>query len=150
VRLLSSLRVRLRAILDPGRADRDLRDELQAHLERHIEELIADGMTARDAALEARRAFGHVAQAEEACRDARGVRVFSELVQDVRYGARMLRRTPGLTAVILITLAVAIGANTALFSVFDAVLLKALPLPDPDRLLVIGETSPAIHYTAVS
>lgn len=150
MRLLSSLRVRLRAIFSSVRVDRDLRDELQTHLERHIEELIADGMTARDAALEARRAFGHVAQAEEACRDARGVRVFSELVQDVRYGARMLRRTPGLTAVIVITLAVAIGANSALFSVFDAVLLKALPLPDPDRLLVIGETSPAIHYTAVS
>ena len=147
---LPRLRTRLRAILRPSRADRDLRDELQAHLDRHIEELTAGGMTRHDAAIEARRAFGHLVQTEEACRDARGIRVFAELAQDLHYAARMLRRTPGLTAVIVVTLAVAIGASTALFSVFDTVLLKALPLPDPDRLLVIGETSPSTHSTAVS
>jgi putative ABC transport system permease protein len=150
MRLLSRLRLRLRAIVRPARADRDLRDELQAHLDRQVETLIAGGMAPHAAAVEARRTFGGLAQAEEACRDARGVRVFSELVQDLRYAGRMLRRTPGLTAVVVMTLGVAIGANTALFSLFDAVLLKALLMPQPDRVLVIGETAPATHGTAVS
>jgi predicted permease len=150
MRFLARFRTALRAIVRPGPADRELRDELQAHLDRHVEELIAAGMTPREAAIEARHAFGGVAQAEEACRDARGIRVLSEFAQDIRFAGRMLRRTPALTTVIVMTLAVAIGANTALFSLFDAVLLKALPLSDPDRLLVVGESSPALPGTAAS
>ena len=80
----------------------------------------------------------------------RNIRVLAELSQDLRYGMRMLRKAPGVTAVILVTLAVAIGANTALFSVFDAVLLKALPLPDPDRLVVISEQTPTVRDGPVS
>jgi putative ABC transport system permease protein len=150
VRLLLWARVRLRALLRSRRAEDDLRDELYAHLDRHAEELMASGMSARDAADEARRAFGPVAQTEEACRDARGIRPLGEIAQDVRYGLRMLRRAPALTAVIVITVGVAIAANTALFSLFDAILLKALPLPDADRLVVISETSPRLQSTAVS
>lgn len=139
---LDRLRVRARALFRYRRVEQDLHDELRGHLDRHIEELIADGMPADAARTEALRAFGSFAQAQESCRDARGVRALAELWQDVRYGLRMMRRTPGPVAVIVLTLAVAIGANTALFSVFDAVLLKALPFPNPDRLVVITEDTP--------
>ena len=88
-------------------------------------------MAPEAARAEAMRAFSGLAQAEEACRDARGVRVFAELAQDLRYALRMVRRTPVPAAVIVLTLAVAIGANTALFSIFDAVLLKARRCPIP-------------------
>lgn len=149
-RLLDRLRVRARALFRHDRVEQELREELRGHLDRHIEELTADGMPADAARVEALRAFGGLAQAEEACRDARGVRGLAELGQDVRYGLRMMRRTPAPVAVIVLTLAVAIGANTALFSVFDAVLLKALPLPNPDRLVVITEETPTVRGGPVS
>jgi predicted permease len=149
-RLLDRLRVGARALIRPGRVEQDLHDELRGHLERHIEELIADGLPADVARVEALRMFGGLAQAEEACRDVRGFRGLAELRQDVRYGLRMMRRTPGPAAVIVLTLALAVGANTALFSLFDAVLLKALPLPNPDRLVVITEETPTVRGGPVS
>ena len=149
-RLLDRLRVRARALLRPGRSEQDLHDELQGHLDHHIEELMADGLPAAAARAEALRIFGGLTQAKEACRDARGLQGLAELWQDVRYGLRMMRRTPGPVAVIILTLALAIGANTALFSAFNAVLLKALPLPNPDRLVVIAEETPTVHGGPVS
>ena len=148
--LFDRLRVRARSLFRPGRVEQDLHDELRGHLERHIEDLIAHGMPADAARVEALRAFGGLAQAEEACREARGVRGLAELWQDVRYGLRMMRRTPGPVAIIVLTLAVAIGANAALFSVFDAVLLKTLPLPNPERLVVITEDTATVHNEPVS
>jgi putative ABC transport system permease protein len=145
VALLHRVRVRVRAIFRPARVEQDLHDELHSHLGLHIDELISQGMEPEAARAEAMRAFSGLAQAEEACRDARGVRVFAELAQDLRYALRMVRRTPVPAAVIVLTLAVAIGANTALFSIFDAVLLKALPLPHPDRLVVITEETPTVR-----
>jgi putative ABC transport system permease protein len=150
MRALAWLRTRLRAILHPVRAERDLHEELRDHLDRHVEALVASGMTLHEARVEARRAFGGLAQAEEACRDARGIRLLAELGQDLRYCVRMLRTSPALTAVIVVTLGISIGATTALFGIFDAVLLKSLPLREPDRLLVIAEDSPAVHDLSVS
>jgi len=150
VALLHRVRVRVRAIFRPARVEKDLHDELDSHLGQHIDELISEGMAPEAARAEAMRAFSGLAQTEEACRDARGVRIFAELAQDLRYALRMLRRTPIPTAVIVLTLAVAIAANTALFSIFDAVLLKALPLPHPDRLVVITEETPTVHEGPVS
>jgi putative ABC transport system permease protein len=147
---LHRLAARARALFHPAGAERDLNEELQGHLERHVEELIAQGLPIDAARVEARRAFGGLAQAEEACRDARGVRALAELSQDLRYGIRMMRRAPGATFVIIVTLGVAIGANVAIFSLFNAVLLKALPLPHPDRLVVITEETPTVHGGAVS
>lgn len=129
--LLDRLRIRARALFRARRVEQDLHDELRGHLDRQIEELIGSGMPIEAARIEAIRTFGSLVSAEEACRDARGVRGIEELWQDIRYGLRMMRRTPGPATVIVVTLAVAIGANTALFSVFDAILLKALPLPNP-------------------
>jgi putative ABC transport system permease protein len=150
MRALAWLRTRLRAIFQPGSVERDLHDELQSHLDRQVELLIASGSTPAEARAEARRAFAGVAQAEEACRDARGIRLFTELGQDVRYGARIMRASPALSAVIVVTLGIAIGANTALFGIFDAVLLKALPLSDADRLVVVAEDSPSVHGMGAS
>ncbi len=144
------LRVRARALFRSARAEQDLRDELRGHLDRHIAELVAGGMSLDAARNEALRVFGGLAQAEEACRDARGVGPLVELWQDIRYGLRLMRRTPAPAAVVVLTLAVAIGANTALFSVFDAVLLKALPLPNPERLVVITEETPTVRGGPVS
>lgn len=148
--LFNRLRVRARALFRSHHVEHDLHQELRGHIDRHIEELIADGVPVDAARAEALRVFGGLAQAEEACRDARGVRRFTELSQDLRYGLRMMRRTPGPAAIIILTLAVAIGANTALFGVFDAVLLKALPLPNPDRVVIITEETPTVRGGPVS
>ena len=92
--LLHRVRVRARAIFRPARVEQDLHDELHSHLGHHIDELISEGMAPEAARAEAMRAFSGLAQAEEACRDARGVRVFAELAQDLRYAVRVLAGRP--------------------------------------------------------
>jgi len=132
------------------RADAELRDELLSHLERHIDILMAEGRTREDAEREARKEFGGVAQAEEACRDARRTRWIEDVGQDVVYASRLLRKSPVVTAVLVLTLAIAIAASTAVFGLFDAILLKALPLPSPQQIVVIAEQRPNVPRGPVS
>jgi len=118
--------------------DRDLDEEIGAHLRMAIEERMAHGETRADAERAVRREFGNVTHIKEVTREQRGGVWLDRLVQDLRYGLRALRRTPGFTVSAIGTLALAIGANTAVFTVVDSVLLRPLPFASPERLEVVS------------
>ncbi len=122
---------------------RDLTREMQEHLAEKTEELVASGMPPEEARLEAQRQFGNPLSLLEESREAWALRWLDSLVQDVRFARRQLGRNAGFTAVAVLTLALGIGANTAIFSVVYAVLLKPLPYAHPSQLLTVFESAPA-------
>ena len=128
---------RLRDFLLPGRADAELDREVAAHLALLEDDYVRRGMSPDDARRAAQRAFGGLDQAKERQRDERSVMALDDLRRDFRHAARTLRRAPAFTATIVMTLAVGIGANTAMFSVIDGVVLKPLAYPDPDRIVAV-------------
>ena len=128
------LRSRARALLGRRRFEDDLTDELTFHLQARTDHWIAQGMSQSEAARRARLEFGSPDKHAEACRESRGLRLVDELAADLRYGIRQLRSAPAFTLVATLTLALAIGANAAIFSLVDAVLIKALPVPEPQQL----------------
>src|SRR5687768_11370545 len=132
------LLLRLVHFFQPHRAESELERELAAHLGIHEDEYNRRGLTDAEARLAARRAFGGVAQAKQLHHDARSFRWLNDLRQATRFAARALLRAPGFTAVVVGTLALGIGANTAIFSVVHAVLLRSLPYPGADRFVRIG------------
>ena len=127
-------RMRLRSLLRRRRVETELDKELQFHLERQMEENFANGMAAGEARLAALRLFGGVSQIEEECRDMRRTQYMENLWQDLRYAVRVLAKNPVFTMVVVLTLGLAIGANSAIFSVIEGVLLKPLPYPRAERL----------------
>src|SRR5690348_6923388 len=132
---------RIAAVVRSRKLERDLDEELQLHIELKTQENIAARMPPEEARYAALRAFGGVEQKKEECRDADRLRWLEDIIQDLRYGLRQLRRNPGFTIVAVITLALGIGANTAIFSLIDAVMLKSLPVHDPSRLVIFNWTA---------
>jgi predicted permease len=136
--VLSGLVIRLRALVRRRAAEDDLAEELRFHLAEETERNVARGMAPAEAALAARRAFGNVTAAQDAARATFTWRWLEDLGQDLRYGARSLTTNKGFAAAVLLIVALGVGANTATFTLVDALILRPLPVPHPGQLVAIG------------
>lgn len=140
---LRTLRTRFHALFHRHQLDADMDEEMRSHIELRTQANIQAGLTPEEARFAALRQFGWAESIKEECRDQRGVRWLETLFQDLRYGARQLRKNPGFTAMAVLTLALGICAVTTQFSLFHGLLLRGLPFPEPDRLVSIGVQDPS-------
>jgi predicted permease len=141
MRALDLLRLRLRSLFRRRRVEAELLAELSFHLEQQTAEYVAAGMAPAEARHAAHRIIGNLGKIEEECRDMRRTRWIETFVQDLRYALRSLRLSPAFTVVAALSLALGIGANTAIFSLLDALLLRQLPVRAPEQLVAVGDPS---------
>src|SRR5438093_12978323 len=134
--------LRFGGLFNKQRKDRELDDEIESHLQMHIEDNLRLGMTPEEARRQAMIKLGGIESTKEAYRDQRGLPILETLWQDVRYGARQLRKNPGFAAVAVLTLALGLGPSPAIFRVVDAVMLRALPFPEAERLALVWDDRP--------
>src|SRR5580704_8254961 len=135
--MLSDLYIRLRSLFRRAEVEQELDDELRFHREQQAGKYMRAGMSRDEALRKVRLDFGGLEQVKEDCRDARGVSFLESLAQDLRYGFRMLAKAPAFTAIIILTLTLGIGANTAIFTLVNAVMLRSIPVRDPQQLVVL-------------
>src|ERR1043165_4878931 len=132
-----ALPLRLRSLLRRNRVEQDLDEELEYHLERKIDEYLAQGLPPAQARQAALRDMDGLTQRKEECRDMRRVNLIEETVQDLRYAFRVLAKSPGFAAVAVLTLALAMGANSVVFGMLNALILRPLDLPDSESLYAV-------------
>jgi predicted permease len=132
-----STRIRLRSLFHKPRLERELHDELSSHVQLHIDDNLRAGMSAEQARRHALLKLGGLEQTKESMRDEKSLPFLESILQDTRFALRLLKNSPAFTAVTVLTLALGIGANTAIFSVMRQVLLERLPLPHPEQLVLL-------------
>jgi predicted permease len=142
--MLSDLLFRVRSLFRRNAVDRELDEELRFHLEQQVEKHIREGLPRDEAVRRTRLEFGGLGRVKEDCRQSRGITLVETMGQDIRYALRLFRRSPGFTTVVVLTLALGIGANTAIFSLINAALLKMLPVRDPERLVQFNTAIPGM------
>jgi hypothetical protein len=132
------VRLILRSLLLGNRVEAELDEEFQFHLEREIQKNIAAGLTSSEAQRKARRDL-EVEQQKELCREMRGTLFIENFFRDIRYAVRTFAQSPGFSVIVILTLALGIGANTVIFSLVDATILRPLPYPGADRIVALSE-----------